>query len=526
MKRSLLLLGVIALSVVTAAQQLPSTRAVTVFTQKAADTAAWDARLMSWEAAGELQRLALKEDTVMRGWFHERFQQRYRGLRVFGAHVIRHWHNGRVESVNGKFYEGIGLDTTAAVGPGEAKLAAERSAGTGSRVVSEPELLIYPTPTAYLLAYRMHVRTETDLLLAFVDAANGSVVASWSDWRNQRAVVGRGTGTWEDVKKMSTTEDGATYKARDGLRPAVSYTVDVRGKFNAWNTYAIDPSRSAARDPDNDWRDGAVVDAHVYAGWVYDYYFKRFGRRGINDNNVPVTSYVHIWPRSWGLSPITNNAFWDPRDLSMNYGDGDGVQFNYFSSALDVVAHELSHGVTQFSSDLIYQNESGALDESFCDIMATGAEFFHEPAGIGRQRAEWAGGEDLIINNFGGVLRAFRYYPDPLRVGDPDHYSIRYRGSEDNGGVHINSPIVTHAFYLFVEGGQNRTSGARVGGIGMANIERAEKIFYRAFTQYLVPTSNFSDARQATLRSARDIYGAGSVEEQQLTQAWNAVGIY
>jgi thermolysin len=385
--------------------------------------------------------------------------------------------------------------------------------------------LIFPTPDRFFLAYRVHVRTKSDLLLFFIGAAKGAVVDSWSDRRTQTAVVGRGTGTWDDVKKMSTTEQEGTYKARDGLRPAVAYTVDVTGKFDAWNAYQIDPASSAARDLDNDWRDGALVDAHVYAGWTYDYYFKRFGRRGINDNNVPVTSFVHIWPRSWGRSPLTNNAFWDSNDLSVNYGDGDGVRYNYFSSALDVVAHELSHGVTQFTSDLTYQDESGALDEAFCDIMATGAEFFFEERGHGRQRAEWAAGEDLFMNNFVGGLYAFRYHPDPLALEDPDHYSIRYTGSEDNGGVHINAPIITHAFYLFVEGGRNKTSGVSVNGIGFSDIEKAEKIFYRAFTQYLVPSSNFSDARRATLRSARDLYGAGGVEERQLEQAWNAVGI-
>jgi Zn-dependent metalloprotease len=91
--------------------------------------------------------------------------------------------------------------------------------------------------------------------------------------------------------------------------------------------------------------------------------------------------------------------------------------------------------------------------------------------------------------------------------------------------VHRNSPIVTHGFYLFVEGGTNRTSGVSVTGIGFSNIERAEKIYYRAFTNYLVPRSTFSDARRATLRSARELYGPDGVEVQQLTQAWNAIGV-
>ena len=109
--------------------------------------------------------------------------------------------------------------------------------------------------------------------------------------------------------------------------------------------------------------------------------------------------------------------------------------------------------------------------------------------------------------------------------GNPDHYSNRYEGTEDNGGVHINSTISTHAFYLFVEGGTNRTSGIKVGGIGFENIADAEEIFYRGFTRYLGPNSNFGAARDATLQAARDLHGGGSKEVTQLTAAWDAVGV-
>lgn len=134
-------------------------------------------------------------------------------------------------------------------------------------------------------------------------------------------------------------------------------------------------------------------------------------------------------------------------------------------------------------------------------------------------------GEDLYINNFSGGARALRSASNPQAFGNPDHYSNRYLGTEDNGGVHVNSTIPTHAFYLFVQGGTNRTSGIRVGGIGLDNIERAEKIFYRAFTLYLGPTSHFHDAREATIQSAIDLYGWVATEVPQLTAAWDAVGV-
>ena len=109
--------------------------------------------------------------------------------------------------------------------------------------------------------------------------------------------------------------------------------------------------------------------------------------------------------------------------------------------------------------------------------------------------------------------------------GDPDHYSKRYLGSDDNGGVHTNCTIVDQAFYLAIEGGTNRTSGLSAQGVGSANREQIEKVFYRGFTLMLTPNATFSDARAATIQSARDLYGAGSATERAVTQAWTAVGV-
>jgi Zn-dependent metalloprotease len=114
---------------------------------------------------------------------------------------------------------------------------------------------------------------------------------------------------------------------------------------------------------------------------------------------------------------------------------------------------------------------------------------------------------------------------DPGSFGDPDHYSKRFLGSADNGGVHINSGISNQAFYLAIEGGTNRTSGIAVQGVGGANREQIEKMFYRAFTQLMPANSTFSVARAATIQAARDLYGANSAAEQAVTAAWTAVGV-
>jgi len=192
---------------------------------------------------------------------------------------------------------------------------------------------------------------------------------------------------------------------------------------------------------------------------------------------------------------------------------------DYFAGGLDVVAHELSHGVTEFTSGLIYENESGALNEAFSDIMGVSAKFFFRPAGSGIGQANYELGSDVFRP--GGI----RSFDNPAVFGDPDHYSKRYLGSDDNGGVHTNCTIVDHAFYLAIEGGTNRTSGLSVQGVGSSNREQIEKVFYRGFTLMLTPNAAFADARAATIQSARDLYGGGSAVERAVTQAWTAVGV-
>jgi len=288
-----------------------------------------------------------------------------------------------------------------------------------------------------------------------------------------------------------------------------------------------------AADTDNNWTDGAVNDAHVYSGYTYDYYFKRFGRRGLDNNNIRIRSLVNPVRRTsadvaqyFNLIPdFFVNAFYAGGGV-MVYGVGlppgftaGGQSWNHLAGALDIVGHELTHGVTEFTSNLIYRNESGALNEAFSDIMGTSIEFFFQPAGSGDLKADYLCGEDVVKP---GGLRSME---NPQAYGDPDHYSRRFLGSADNGGVHINSGIANQAFYLSIEGGTNRTSGLAVQGVGAANREQIEKVFYRAFTQLLPSGATFALARAATIQAARDLYGANSNPERALTEAWTAVGV-
>jgi thermolysin len=318
----------------------------------------------------------------------------------------------------------------------------------------------------------------------------------------------------------------------DKFRPPVLSTYDFRFNLNRLIVFlnSGSPSNLTANDlgtdADNVWTDGAVGDAHIYTGYVYDYYFKRHGRRGLDNANIPIRSVTHMLRREdWQLYSLDivftfliNAAYLG--DGVMIYGDGlpnnvtvSGQRWNYLAGGLDVVAHELTHGVTDYSSALIYQNESGALNESFSDMMGTAVEFYFQPT-----RADYLMGEDVVTP--GGI----RSMQNPMAYGDPDHYSVRYTGSEDGGGVHINSGIPSNAFYLAIEGGTHRLGGT-VQGVGGANREQIEKVFYRAFTSFLAPSANFSQARAATIQAAQELYGVGGAVERAVTQAWNAVGV-
>jgi thermolysin len=380
------------------------------------------------------------------------------------------------------------------------------------------------------------VTAQLDVVQYFLDAVSGEVLRQYSD-RQSQSSVGRATGVLGDSKKISVSAATGSFTARDLLRPPLVQTDDMKGDPIRTANYlsgfiGLTPSDTAS-DTDNVWTDGAVDDAHVYAGYTYDYYFKRFGRRGLDDNNIRILSLANpVHRTSDDLSLYFSsfpdffvNAFYFGGGV-MVYGVGlpegvtvGGQSWNFTSGAIDVVGHELTHGVTEFTSNLIYRNESGALNEAFSDMMGTSIEFFFQPAGSGNLKADYLLAEDVVQP--GGI----RSMENPAAYGSPDHYSQRFLGAADNGGVHINSGIANQAFYLAIEGGTNRTSGLAVQGVGAASREQIEKVFYRAFTALLPANATFSLARAATIQAARDLYGAGGNAERAVTQAWTAVGV-
>jgi thermolysin len=494
----------------------------------------WSSRVDQLVAAGDLAVRLTREDTMIPGRRHERLAQLHRGVPVFGGELIRQSDAAGTLTVFGTFHEGIDVGVTPRLRSSEAEALIAARGGRPFGRQGGPELVVLPLEGGgYRLAYRLRAFFEDgfDVRQTFLDAGTGELLRDYRDIQTQAAAVG--TGVLGDQKKISVAPGGIGYTTSDRLRPPAISTYDFRFSvnrlilfLNADGSPANLTSADLGTDADNVWTDGALVDAHAYAGWVYDYFYKRFGRRGLDNADVPVHSITHALRRDdWRLYTADTvdayfaNAFY-LGDGVMYYGDGlpptvtyFGQRVNYLAGALDIVAHELSHGVTDYSSRLIYQGESGALNEAFSDIMATAVEFFFQPG-----KADYLAGEDAFTP--GGI----RSLQNPQAYGDPDHYSIRYTGSSDNGGVHINSGIASHAFYLAIEGGRHRLGGT-VQGVGAANREQIERVFYRAFTAFLAPSATFSQARAATIQAARELYQPGSAAETAVVQAWNAVGV-
>jgi len=488
-------------------------------------------RVEAMLSSGELNISHLYDDTMIDGRAIERLGQFHEGLPVFHGQVVRQMDGRAIVSVTGRLYEALDVDVNPTITPEHAGALAAAAVGAGANVRGEAALGILPVENGYRLVYRMVVLSDWAIREVYVDADSGEIVRSINGIHTQ-AAVGQGSGIFGTLRKMSTNQTSSTYQAVDKLRPAEAFTLafpGTPGRLNLFLQTLVLFNSDVATDSDNFWTDGPTVDAHVYQGWVHDYYFKRFGRHGMDDRDIEVDSIVHPLARSEVnrqppdiVGTYINNAFYCCDGLLV-FGDGDGRLFNFLAGGFDVVAHEWTHGVTDFTSELIYRDEPGALNEAFSDIMGAAIEFYYQPAGSGRDQADWLIAEDVYL----GSLGYLRSLSNPAAKGHPDHYTLRrFIGTNtDDGGVHFNMTIGTHAFYLAVAGGRNSVSGITVPGIGFGNIERMERIFYRGFTQLMAPNSQFSDARRATLQAASDLYGAGSNERAQVELAWTAVGV-
>ena len=453
-----------------------------------------------------------------------RLQQLHEGTPVYGSTQTAHVdEDGVLTAVSGTVIPDIGskkdLKKSTKFKKQDAIKKAEEDLGFSPTYNQKPEsdLVVYADGKSATYAYHVTLNflsPEPGNWQYIIDATSGEILTSFNALHEaKKEGVGKpgggdtvtgtiktasGTGVLGDQKTFNTLLSSSTYYLKDTTRGNGILTYDGANRTKLPGSLWADADNSF-----NATYDAAAVDAHYYAGATYDYYKDVFNRDSYDGNGAPLKSTVH-YGRNY------NNAFWN--GSQMVYGDGDGSTFVSLSGGEDVVAHELTHAVTDTTADLIYQNESGALNESMSDVFGTLVEY-HD-----NNNPDWLIGEDIYTPGTSGD--ALRSMSNPSQFGDPDHYSDRYTGTQDNGGVHTNSGIMNKAAYLLSEGGT--FYGVTVNGIGK---DKLGAIYYRTLTQYLTASSNFSQMRASAVQAATDLYGAGSSEVQSVNQAFNAVGV-
>ncbi len=243
--------------------------------------------------SGELNISQLHDDTLIPGRAIERLGQYYEGLPVFGGHVVRQMDGRAVVSVTGRLYESLALDVNPSISPERASAVAVAAVGPGANVRGDATLGILPVENGYRLVYRMKVLSDWAIRDVYVAADSGDVLLSVNGIHTQ-AAVGQGSGIFGTLRKMSTNQTSSTYQAVDKLRPAEAFTLAFPGtpsRLNLFLQTLVLFNSDVATDSDNFWTDGPTVDAHVSQGFVYDYYFKRFSRHGMDDREIEVDSY-------------------------------------------------------------------------------------------------------------------------------------------------------------------------------------------------------------------------------------------
>ncbi len=425
--------------------------------------------------AGQLRFTGIETDEL--GFQHLHYRQEVNGLDVVGGQLDLHVdHRGVVYLANGSAREiAIPANPTTSLAEATAALAA-RKAYRG--------LTLGDAHLVYLVANR-----------------DDRPYLTWE-------IVARGVRAGDPVRDLVYMD------ARGGafveVHPTI-HTAKSRSTYNLNHSTTLPGLlvRSEGQGPSGE----VDVDfAHDFAGDTYDCYQEVFDRDSVDNLGLPLTSSVHY-------STNYVNAFWN--GSQMVYGDGDGINAGPLDRALDVVSHELTHGVTQFESGLIYQNESGALNEANSDVFGAICESWKDG---GVNSDTWKVGEDVWTPGTAGD--ALRYMDNPTLDGaSRDYWPERYTGPQDNGGVHWNSGIPNLAFYLFVNGGQHprgKTPGITVTGVG---VDVASQVWYRAATIYFQYNSNMSGARAATYQAAVDLFPLDPSVRTSVDNAWAAVGV-
>lgn len=469
----------------------------------------------------------LRTEKDQLGMVHYRYGQTYKGVLVKTGVYIAHSKENKVVSMNGAIYNDFNLPQNPALteaqalgyalnhvnaetyrweNPEEEKYLKTEQKDPSATYYPKGELFYaakdgkFTDPRKYKLTWKFNIYASTPLYRAdvFVDAITGEII--YEDNLIKHAdVVGVAETQYSGLKNI-IADDTGPFRLREAARGNGIRTYDLNQGTNYGS--AVDFT-----DNDNYWAnynpqlDEYATDAHFGTEMTYDYYFLEHSRNSIDDNGFALLSYVHY-------STNYVNAFWDGQ--RMTYGDGNNSYTPL--TTLDICGHEVTHGLTSNTSNLVYSYESGALNESFSDIFGTCIEFYGDSV-----NPDWLIGED--------IGSAFRSMSNPGTYNDPDCYlgNNWATGPGDNGGVHTNSGVQNFWFYLLSIGGSGTNDNNDFYTVNGLGITDAARIAWRNNTVYLISSSQYADSRFFAIQSANDLFGACSPEVIETTNAWYAV---
>ncbi|MFH8365476.1 M4 family metallopeptidase [Streptomyces sp. NPDC018031] len=479
-------------------------------------------------------RLGAKERLVVRdvvkdadGTTHTRYERTYDGLPVLGGDlVVQRSADGETEDVTKATSAAIKVTDTkaaaSAAGAEKTALGAAKAAG-GEQADADraPRKVIWAATGKPVLAYETVVGGFQEdgtpsRLHVITDADTGKKLYEYQAVVN---ATGTGYSEYNGTVSLTTEKSGSRYVLKDTARGGhLTYNLKNMGSEDDY----LDVPKWRYYDADNKWGNGspangqtAAVDAHYGAAMTWDYYKKVLGRNGIKNNGKAAPSRVHF-----GSEYV--NAFWDDECFCMTYGDGVGNR-NPLTS-LDVAAHEMTHGLTSATAGLVYSGESGGLNEATSDIFGTAVEFYAKNT---KDVGDYLIGEKIDINGDGTPLR---YMDKPSKDGASYDYWKRGMGADD---PHYTSGPANHFFYLLAEGSGRKVingvtynsptvDGRTVKGIGR---DKAVKIWYKALTSYMTSSTTYAQARSATLKAAKALYGLNSTEYKAVNNAWAGINV-
>ncbi len=460
------------------------------------------------------------------GYTHIRYELKKNELTLFGKQIIAHCKNGKLVSVNGDLSDYGAIDGQFSITEQTAlqnaikKINAKKYKWENKQeenhmreALNQPGFSYYPTGKKVVFnqdgknlpAWMFNIYAEEPLYRAnvFVDANTGKVLQEYN-LICTADITGTALTKYSGTQTLTCDQTPTNYRLRETQRGNGIETFNLN---NGSNYGAATDFTSSSTSWTTTGVDQAATDAHWGAEKTYDYYWNIHNRNSIDNNGFKLLSYVHY-------NTNYNNAFWDGQ--RMTYGDGNGTTFTILTG-LDVCGHEVTHGLTSNTSQLIYSNQSGALNESYSDIFGTCIESYAKPSSW-----DWKIGPEITPSGNG-----IRNMQNPNQFNHPDTYlgTNYYTGTNDNGGVHTNSGVSNFWFYLLTAGGTGTNdiaSSYTVNGLGMTS---AARIAFRALTVYYTPSTNFANARILSIQAAKDLFGPCSNEVIQTTNAWYAVGV-